>query len=281
MAEFATDRATPPGSLQTVDRALLVLLSFERSRPDWGVTEVAEEFGWDTSVAQRLLATLAGRGFLVSDPVTRRYRIGPAALRLGRLWERSGSLELLAKPVLEELSRTTGDTVLFSLPDSFHMRCVVAAEGPAGPLRYHPLVGELYPAHAGATSKSYYAFLPDEQRHRLFRGRPMARFTDRTVTDADLLEEELLRIRAQGYAWTVGEYDTGIGTVAVPVFLGPEPYGSLSLGGAEERFPHGPGDRLDPLRQAAELLEKRLTQPPQRPRPPRARTRTAPPGKTA
>ncbi|NEE27272.1 IclR family transcriptional regulator, partial [Streptomyces sp. SID7982] len=81
--------------------------------------------------------------------------------------------------------RTTGDTVLFCLPDSFHMRCVAAEEGETGPLRYYPLVGELYPAHAGATSKSYYAYLPDEQRHRLFRGRPMARFTDRTVTEPD------------------------------------------------------------------------------------------------
>ncbi|WP_425634567.1 IclR family transcriptional regulator domain-containing protein, partial [Actinomadura citrea] len=85
----------------------------------------------------------------------------------------------------------------------------------------------------------------------------MARFTERTVTDPDLLEQELLKVRAQGYAWTVGEYDTGIATVAVPVFLGREPYGSLSLGGAEERFRGAPEDRLDALRQAAQALERR------------------------
>ncbi|WP_411146273.1 IclR family transcriptional regulator [Streptomyces sp. x-80] len=264
MAEIPLDRRTPAGALQTVDRALLVLLAFERSRPDWGVTEAAAEFGWDTSVAQRLLSTLAGRGFLVSDPVTRRYRIGPAALRLGRLWERSGSLELFARPILEELRKVTGDTALFCLPDSFHMRCVAAEDGEAGPLRYYPLVGELFPAHAGATSKAYYALLPDEQRHRLFHGRPMARFTDRTVTEPDQLEQEFLRIRSRGYAFTIGEYDTGIATLAVPVFLGREPYGSLSLGGAEARFPDGPEKRLDTLRRAAQLLEKRLTHPPQR-----------------
>ncbi|MCF2126651.1 IclR family transcriptional regulator [Strepomyces sp. STD 3.1] len=268
------DRKTPAGALQTVDRALLVLLAFERTRPDWGVTEIAAEFGWDTSVAQRLLSTLAGRGFLVSDPATRRYRIGPAALRLGRLWERSGSLELLAEPVLQELRAATGDTVLFCLPDNFHMRCVAAVEGEEGPLRYYPLVGELYPAHAGATSKSFYAFLPDDQRHRLFRGRPMARFTERTVTDADQLEREFRQVRAQGYAWTTGEYDAGIGTVAIPVFLGAEPYGSLSLGAAKERFPEGPEDRLEVLRRAARLLEQRLTHPPQHHRRPRRPPRT-------
>lgn len=36
MAEIDLDRRKPAGALQTVDRALLVLLAFERTRPDWG-----------------------------------------------------------------------------------------------------------------------------------------------------------------------------------------------------------------------------------------------------
>ncbi|NEC01898.1 IclR family transcriptional regulator, partial [Streptomyces anulatus] len=64
-------------------------------------------------------------------------------------------------------------------------------------------------------------------------------------------------------------------TVAVPVFLGREPYGSLSLGGAEERFAGAPENRLEALRHAAALLEKRLTHPPQRPKPKARRTPTA------
>lgn len=257
-AGFAADRATPPGLLQTADRALLVLLGFDRSRLDWGVTEVAEEFGWDKSIAQRVLATLAHRGFLVTDPNTRRYRIGPAALHLGRMWERSGSLRMLVDPILCELSAVTGDTSVLALPDSFHMRCVAAVDGEAGPIRYYPLVGELYPAHAGATSKAYYANVPEDARRRLFRDRPMARFTSRTVTDVDELERDFLRVRERGYAFTVGEYDSGVATLGVPVFLRGEPYGSLSVAGTEEAFDR-PLDRLPRLRRAAEQVERRLT----------------------
>ncbi|MFC5185635.1 IclR family transcriptional regulator [Actinomadura harenae] len=255
---FAADRTTPRGLLQTADRALLVLLGFDRSRSDWGVTEVAEQFGWDKSVAQRILATLAHRGFLLADPDTRRYRIGPAALHLGRIWERSNSLAVLVRPVLAELSGQSGVTALLSVPDAFHMRCVEAVDGPAGPLRYYPLVGELYPAHAGATSQAYYAFVPEAERLRLFRSRPMARFTDRTITDLDALEERFRAVRRQGYAYTVGEYDAHVATVAVPVHLNGEPYGSLSLGGHEDRFP-GPLDRLPRLQHAAEMVERVLT----------------------
>ncbi len=152
------------------------------------------------------------------------------------------------------------------------MRCVAAVEGEEGPLRYYPLVGELYPAHAGATSKSYYAFLPDEQRHRLFRGRPMARFTERTHADRD-------RMSWSGSSSPSGRRGTrgrsasttpGSAPSPSPSSLGREPYGSLSLGAARGALPDGPDSRLDALRRAARLLERRLTHPPQRTRRARA-----------
>ncbi|MBI0382297.1 helix-turn-helix domain-containing protein, partial [Streptomyces albiflaviniger] len=84
MAEQTPVTGAPP--LQTADRVLNVLLSFDRERPEWGVTEIAEEFGLDKSVAQRLLAALAYRGFLVSDKRSRRYRLGPAVWHLSWVW---------------------------------------------------------------------------------------------------------------------------------------------------------------------------------------------------
>lgn len=257
---FTEDRTTPPGLLQTVDRALLVLLGFDRTRRSWGVTEVAVEFGWDKSVAQRILATLAHRGLLISDPVTRRYQIGPAVLGLERAWQHSGSLRLLVQDVLDELSKTSGLTSVLAVPDIAHMRCACSAEGSAGRIRYYPLVGELYPAHAGATSKAYFAFLAESDRHRVLAGRPMARFTDRTVTDETLLEEQLATIRRRGYAYTVGEYDTGVATVATPVMLRGEPVASLSLAGSPARL-GDPTTFLDVLKASIERIERRLSSP--------------------
>ena len=135
--------------LQSVDRALVVLLSFDEHRTDWGVTELAEQFGWDKSVAQRLLATLARRGFLVSQPGTRRYRLGPAMWHLGWLWERRGGLASLARPVLGRLARRTGYTALLTVPDGEAIRCVEAVDGDHGPQRQHTLVGEVYAADDG------------------------------------------------------------------------------------------------------------------------------------
>lgn len=251
-------RQSPRNSLQTADRALQILLMFDDTRPEWGVTEIAAEFGINKSMAQRLLATLTGRGFLMSDPDTRRYRLGPSALQLGQMWERCGSIRIIVDPVLRELSGRTGASAVLALPDHFHMRAVASVDGSTGPLRVQPLVGELYPAHAGATSKAYYAYLPVTQRRHLFEGQPVARFTDRTVVDPQALEDEFLEIRRKGYAVTVGEYDTHVACVAVLVTVQGRPYGSLSTAVPVEEFP-GPESFVPALQHASTAIETRLS----------------------
>src|SRR5699024_9873534 len=124
----------------------------------------------------------------------------------------------------------TGLAAIFAIPDAFHMRALAAEMGTGGPLRTYPLVGELFPAHAGATSKAYYATLPDRERQRIFADRPMARFTPSTTVDPAALEQQFEKIRRQGYATSAGEYDRDVSTVAMVVRLRNESFGSLSLG---------------------------------------------------
>ncbi|MFI9461000.1 IclR family transcriptional regulator [Streptomyces xiamenensis] len=258
------DQKTDKPPLQTADRVLSLLLSFDRDHPEWGVSDVAAEFGLDKSVAQRLLAALAHRGFVVSDPRTRRYRLGPAVWHLAKVWERDGGMASLVRPVLRSLSDTVGYGVLFAVPDGVHMRCVAAVDGASGPLRAHDLTGELYPAHAGATSRAYFAMLPARDRAALLYGRPMARFGERTLTDPVLLEERFAEARQSGYACSEGEYDNETAAVAVPVLVGRRPVGTLSVAGPSGFFGERPTAVVAPLTKAATDLGRLLT--PLRPR---------------
>ncbi len=215
--------------LQTVDRALEVLLSYSERRVEWGVSELAEAFGWDRSTAQRLLAALAVRGFITADPVTRRYSLGPAMWRIAAIWERSGGMSRLAEPVLSRLAETSQHTVLFTTPDGAYVRCVAAVDGRSGPIRSHPLVGELYPAHAGATSRAYFAFLPLGERAQFISRGPLARFTESTAGDEAQIEQQFDEAVRLGYAFSEGEYDGSTRAVAIPVMLDHRPIGSLTL----------------------------------------------------
>lgn len=228
--EVGLNTASTSGSpLQTVDRALQILLSFSDSRTDWGVTELAEAFELNPSTSQRLLAALASRGFLTADPYSRRYSLGPALWHMAALWERGGGLARLAEQVIAELAAATGRTATFTVPDGFYVRCIAAVDGLSGPVRSHPLVGDLYPAHAGATSRAYFAFLDPLVRRNMLAGRPFARYTEITEVDEDALEVLLRETYKAGWAYSEGEYDATTRAIAVPVRIGTKPIGSLTL----------------------------------------------------
>jgi DNA-binding IclR family transcriptional regulator len=221
--------STSGSPLQTVDRALQILLSFSDTRTDWGVSELAEAFELNPSTTQRLLAALASRGFLAADPYTRRYSLGPALWHMAALWERGGGLARLAEQVIAELAAATGRTATFTVPDGFYVRCIAAVDGLSGPVRSHPLVGDLYPAHAGATSRAYFAFLDPLVRRNMLAGRPFARYTEITEVDEDALEVLLRETYKAGWAYSEGEYDATTRAIAVPVRIGAKPIGSLTL----------------------------------------------------
>lgn len=256
--QWALPEPSARSPLQTVDRALEVLLSFTERRADWGVLELANEFGIDKSSAQRMLAALAARKFLHRDPVTRRYSLGPGMWRMAALWERTGGLGVLARQVLEPLAKDTDRTAIFAIPDGLHVRCVAAVDG-GGPLRSHALVGELYPANAGATSRGYFAFLDGRERRTLIAGRVFAKFSELTEQDEQALERLFVQTAQQGYASSEGEYDYGTRAIAVPVYVGRQLIGSLSLG--ESKFLEQRDallDHLPRLREAAGELSALL-----------------------
>ncbi|MFD5224745.1 IclR family transcriptional regulator [Microbacterium sp. NPDC058342] len=219
----------PTTSLQTVERALGVLLSYSETRTEWGVTELAEAFGLSTSTAQRLLAALAEQGFLRVVPYSHRYRLGPALWRMAMLWERTGGLAALADPVLTELAATTRRTAVFAIPDGGHVRVVAAVDGSSGPPRSHLFRGALYPAHAGAASRAYFAFLDRVERRALLDDRPFGRFSDQTPADLAALETEFDNTARLGYALSEGEYDTRTRALGLPVRMGTRPVASVSM----------------------------------------------------
>ncbi|MCF8602118.1 helix-turn-helix domain-containing protein [Gordonia sp. HY442] len=72
------------------------------------LTDVASALGVDKSTLHPMLAELTARGWVVRDPRTKAYRLGPALVRIGRVAQRrSPEFELIAEAVAD-LSAATG-----------------------------------------------------------------------------------------------------------------------------------------------------------------------------
>lgn len=227
----------PSGYLQTADRALQVLGAFTSDSPSWGVTDLARALHLDKSQVQRLLATLAYRGFLVTDPATRRYQLGPTLVALGRLAEANDGVTRAVRDLLAPLAGRTGESAVLNVPDANRYRCAAAVDGP-GPLRYTTVVGQLYPGHGGAGGHAIFAFLPEERVRGLF-GATLERFSPTTPTTINELLTIHARVRERGLAVSEGEYDHRVEAVAAPVFAQATVLGAVSVIGARDSVhPH-------------------------------------------
>lgn len=238
----------------SVERALDVLLLIARSdRAELGVTEIAAQLDLSKAVVHRILTTLASRG-LIETGASRRYRLGPASLSIGIAYLDRIDIRELARPVLTELSLRSGETATISVRTGWE-RMYIDQVTPNREVKMTVALGRAFPLHAGSSSKAFLAFLPREEQDRYLRQAGLGALTDRTITDAARLREELDAIRERGYAVSEGERQEGAGSIAAPVFdHHGEPTAVISLCGPLERFiDEVPALRDELLRATAEL----------------------------
>jgi DNA-binding IclR family transcriptional regulator len=202
-----------PDRVESVDNALQLLMLLQRSA-DLRVTDAARELGIAASTAHRLLATLAARGFVTQDRVTKAYRAGPALIELGLRNATSFDLRTAAEPHLRALTITLGETVNLLVLDGQSVRFVAGYESDQR-VRTHVLTGTLLPAYAISGGKVLLAELSRDDLRALYPT-GLRKLTPRTKTFTQLVEE-LSLVMMRGYAVNQEESELGLSAVAVPL----------------------------------------------------------------
>jgi Transcriptional regulator len=219
--------------VRSIERAFAVLGAL--SEGPIGVTEVAERADLPKSTAARLLASLAREG-VVEQVGDTRYRLGPRLVTLAARIRPTRSLAALARPSLEELADTVGEAAGLSVPDG-DLAHYIEQVGSPNPVSVRDWTGSRIPLHAVSSGQVLLAYAPATFVQR-YLGRPMERFTERTLVTADSLLERMRAIRRDGYTWAFEEFDEGISSVAAPVAdASGEVVAAVHLHGPSYRFP--------------------------------------------
>jgi DNA-binding IclR family transcriptional regulator len=167
-------------------------------------TRIVETTQLPRSTAHRLIAALEAEGFLARYGEGLGYRLGPRLLRLAAAAMRELPLRDLARPALERLVRTTGESAQLYVRSGDLRVCIDAVESP-NELRTIVRVGASLPLTAGSAGKVFLAHTADPER--------LIRKADDPVRFAH--EVELARNR--GWASSSGEWQAGVGSVSAPV----------------------------------------------------------------
>jgi DNA-binding IclR family transcriptional regulator len=202
--------------LQALVKGLAVFGLFDSLRPEWTVDEMTEELGLPRMTVYRVVKTLEREGYLVGDPATNRYHLGPAILAATYVSsQRWGDLARLARPYLEDLAGRTRETVTLAIEvdgvaveiDSIHT---------PQPFRRQLAPGRVIGYEASAHGKVFVAHMSPLERERVLAA-PFHPPTSQATADLESLSLALDRIREDGVAYDFEERDLGTCAVAAPV----------------------------------------------------------------
>lgn len=220
--------------IKSLDRAMEVFEHLSET-PGATLSELAGDLGQSAATVYRILVTLEGRGLVEFDPAAQLWQIGPRAFLIGARFLRRTSLVERARPVLRALMESTGETANLGIARDAQVLFVSQVETQASIRAFFP-PGTLSPMHASGIGKALLAQMPPERLDRILRDHPLERFTEKTRTAPADLAEDLVAIRARGYAIDDEEKTQGMRCIAAPVFdLHGEAVAGISVSGPSSR----------------------------------------------
>lgn len=184
---------------------------------EMGVTELSREIGLSKTAVYNILGTFEGRRLVNRDPATSRYRLGWRVYELGTEVLRHTELAPLARPLLKELARRTGETVLLGILDGRGVTYVDRVESDRR-IRMVAAPGRQGLLHATASGKVLLAYHESAEFVDEVLSGELEANTPATITDPDALRAELRRVLDRGYATCILENEAEISSMSVPVY---------------------------------------------------------------
>ncbi|HCQ49749.1 IclR family transcriptional regulator [Achromobacter sp. LC458] len=233
------------------DRVLYVLATLARHDGPLTIAALAEKTGLAQSTLYRQVALLKRWGFVAEHEGE--YGPGPLCVQLAWGFDQSSFLIHEAQPDMATLAAASGETIGLLVAVKDQAVCLDMIES-QHPLRCSFTKGRGLPLARGASAKSLLAFMPLGRLQAA-----LAYLADEAGVDPSRLEDELERIRGQGYAVTDSEVDAGVWGVSVPIFQRPnQAVASITLMAPSTRAAQRPDALIAMTVAAARRISDRL-----------------------
>ncbi|MEM9871070.1 MAG: IclR family transcriptional regulator [Pseudomonadota bacterium] len=164
----------------------------------------------------RLVQNLTHLGMLRYDVDRQTYAPGLRLVRLAHAAWRQSSLAPIARPHIDSLSQTLGETVHLAQLDGGQV-LYVDKRNAADPIEMFSQAGKVGPGYCTGVGKAMLAHLPDEALDNAMAQQAWFAHTAHTHTHPGTLRTELAEVRAEGVAYDREEHEPGIICVAAPI----------------------------------------------------------------
>lgn len=178
------------------------------------LTQLAEHLELTPGTIHPHLVTLKDQEFIIRDKDY--YYTSYKFLSIGESRKQKNVLYNHATNEIKELARETDSRVQIYI-EEFGMAICIENIGSESSIYPPNQVGHQTHLHCLAAGKAILAELSREEVECIFQRRGLPEYTSNTITDEQVLYEELERISNQGYAINDEEYMEGLKAVGSPV----------------------------------------------------------------
>ena len=247
-------------AIQSIEVGGRLLLALADHPEPLALKDLAASAGLSASRAHPYLVSYGRLGLVEQEPAGGRYRLGPAALRIGLTCLHQLDPMRVAEPVIHDLAQSTGHAVALAVWGNFGPTVVRLLEA-RQPLHVALRLGSVMSIFDTATGRAFAAALPRERLAEAIAG-PFGEVAPRdTLGERDA---ELERIRAEvaqhGVARAVGRPIPGVNAFSAAVFdhEGDAVLVITALDHVDCLSSHWNGPTARAVRDAARLISERL-----------------------
>lgn len=207
-AEPGEESDTPAApTIQTVQRAALILDSFTVGKPHLSLNEITTRLGASKATAHRYTKALRAANLLRYDERTALYSLGPQVLTLAASARAGLPIVTAAEPHMERLVKEVGETVVLSVWDGESPTVVRSADNTDHIVRISVRAGSRLDKTNSAQGRVFCTYLPTDQVPGLAK----------LLRKDPALREELESIRRHGLSVNSPALN-GVRTIAAPIF---------------------------------------------------------------
>lgn len=242
--------------MQSLERTIGILRALAAAgRSELRLSDVARAVQLSKATTSRILAALHEHGLVEESPHTRTFHLGPELAFLGWSAAQSFPLTRVARPVLEKLAESTGDTAFLTVRSGAQAVCADRVSG-SYPVKVLTMdVGSRRPLGVGSGSLALLAALAEDELEPILRANAQDLTRFRSMRPARI-RREVQQTRARQYAVAEGHVlkeVCGVG-VAIHDAVG-HPIAAASVATLSSRFVDG---RLSALIRATQAAAREI-----------------------
>lgn len=226
--------------IASVIKAIEILEIFTPEKPTLSLAEISSQLGYPKTTLHTILRTLESKILIEKGP-NGSYSLGLAIIPMTQSVRVNVQLRDRAAPLLRELGDFCRESVYLTVLDRTKCLYIYAIESPDR-LLARTAVGERVKLHCTSVGKAILSFLPFKLVQDMVPQDDMQRFNERTLTNHEVLQKELIASRTQGYSIDDAEHEDGTYCIGAPIFNeNGDVFASCSIAGSD---PQILGDKL-------------------------------------